>query len=103
MKKDLRSGFRSNVFKDEDKAKEIYKDLDQDKVRDVKKIYKEYAGKDEGELKERLFEMAKQGREDGSLNDDAIDNMAKRIAPMLDGEKREKLNSLIAMMKNNQY
>lgn len=94
MKKDLRSSMK--------KDKDIYREFDKDKVDDVKKIYNQYAGKDESELRQKLFEMAKQGREDGSLNDEVIDNMAKRIAPMLDGEKRQKLNSFIAMMKNNQ-
>lgn len=95
MKKDL----RSKVVNDPNKAKEVYKDIDQDKVKDVKKIYKEYAGKDEGELKQKLFEMAQKGKEDGSLNDDSIDQMAKRIAPMLDKDKQQKLNSLISMLK----
>lgn len=99
MKKDLRSG----LHKDMKEAEEIYKNMDKDKIKDVKKIYSEYAGKDEGELKQTLFDMAKKGREDGSLNDEQIDSMAKKIAPMLDSEKRAKLNSLISMLKNNQY
>lgn len=97
MKKNL----RSNVFKDKETADEVYKNLDQEKVKDVKKLYKEYAGKDESELKQKLFEMTRQGKEDGSLTDDAIDQMAKKIAPMLDGEKRSKLNSIVSMLKNN--
>ncbi len=97
MKKNL----RSNVFKDKETADEVYKNLDQEKVKDVKKLYNEYAGKDESELKQKLFEMTRQGKEDGSLTDDAIDQMAKKIAPMLDGEKRSKLNSIVSMLKNN--
>lgn len=94
MKKDL----RSKAFK----GKDIYEGVDKDKVDDMKKLYNKYASKDEGELKAKLMEMTRQGRADGSLSNEQIDMMAKKIAPMLDGDKRQKLNSLIAMMKNNQ-
>lgn len=94
MKKDL----RSKVFKEKD----LYKDFDKDKVDDVKRIYNHYASKDEGELKTKLMEMTRKGQAEGSLSNEQIDSMAKKIAPMLDSEKRQKLNSLIAMMKNNQ-
>lgn len=97
MKKDL----RANLGVSKKPEEELYKDVDKGKVEDVKKLYSQYAGKDEGELKQKLMEMAKQGKEDGSLNDESIDNMAKKIAPMLDKEKQQKLNSLLSMLKNN--
>lgn len=97
MKKDL----RANLGVSKKPAEELYKDVDKGQVEDVKKLYSQYAGKDEGELKQKLLEMAKQGKEDGSLNDESIDNMAKKIAPMLDKEKQQKLNSLLSMLKNN--
>lgn len=97
MKKDL----RANLGVSKKPEEELYKDVDKGQVEDVKKLYSQYAGKDEGELKQKLLEMAKQGKEDGSLNDESIDNMAKKIAPMLDKEKQQKLNSLLSMLKNN--
>lgn len=97
MKKDLRANLGVSKKPEED----LYKDVDKGQVEDVKKLYSQYAGKDEGELKQKLMEMAKQGKEDGSLNDESIDNMAKKIAPMLDKEKQQKLNSLLSMLKNN--
>lgn len=97
MKKDL----RANLGVSKKPEEELYKDVDKGQVEDVKKIYSQYAGKDESELKQKLLEMAKQGKEDGSLNDESIDNMAKKIAPMLDKEKQQKLNSLLSMLKNN--
>lgn len=99
MKKDL----RANLGVSKKPEEELYRDVDKERIEDVKKVYSQYAGKDEGELKQKLFEMAKQGKEDGSLNDESIDNMAKKIAPMLDKEKQQKLNSLLSMLKNNQY
>ena len=103
MKKDLRSkAFGAKEFNGKSEQ-EVLKDIDKDKMNDVKKFYSQYAGKDEKELKSTLFDMAKKGREDGSLSDKEIDAMAQKLSPMLDSKKREKLNSLIAMMKNNQY
>ena len=94
MKKDL----RSNMFGGN---KNVFKGMDDSKVEDAKRLYNRYAGKDENELKSTLLNMVQQGRDDGTLNNGEIDAMASKIAPMLDGKKREKLNSIIAMLKQD--
>ncbi|MBQ9624696.1 MAG: hypothetical protein IJR47_01180 [Clostridia bacterium] len=93
MKKDLHSAFGGNA-----KGTENI-DLNSSEANDIKRIYNEYAGKSESELREKLLQMTSKGKADGSLNNETIDNMANKIAPMLDPEKRARLNSIIAMMK----
>lgn len=65
----------------------------------MKSMYEEFASKDESELKEKLAELKQQGKMNGSLTNEKIDDMAKRIMPMLDKEKQEKLKGLINFMK----
>ena len=65
----------------------------------MKSMYDEFASKDESELKEKLAELKQQGKMNGSLTNEKIDDMAKRIMPMLDKEKQDKLKGLINFMK----
>ena len=97
MKKDLRSAVLGNQAKQA--GFDGFDPADKDKAETIKRMYDEYAGKDEKELYEKLFQMTKQGKKDGSLNNSDIDTMAQRIAPMLDDEKRARLNSIIDMLK----
>ena len=65
----------------------------------MKSMYEEFASKDESELKEKLAQLKQQGKQDGSLTNEKIDDMAKRIMPMLDKEKQEKLKGIINFIK----
>lgn len=62
-------------------------------------VAKQYEGKSEGELMGELFKMADQGRKDGSFNNEMLDTFYRSMAPMMNGDQKKKLDSLMKQLK----
>lgn len=67
---------------------------------EAKKIAQKYNGKNEGELKRDIFTRAAEGKRNGTLTNEQIDEFYRQFAPMLDSSKRKKLQKLIEQLKN---
>ena len=58
-----------------------------------------FEGKSEDEIISAIMETAKKNRAEGKLSDEEIDGFVKTIYPMLDENKRKKLDEITAMIK----
>lgn len=65
----------------------------------LKGMAKKYEGKSEGEILMDLSQAVKRGKQDGTLTDEKINNIASTIAPMLNKEQQNKLNMLMKTLK----
>ena len=64
-----------------------------------KKMAKQYEGKSQDQLMAELKQVAAQQKRNGTLNDAQLNNFKQTIAPMLDAQQAQKLNSLLSMLK----
>ncbi len=103
MGKDLRSKLSnrqtSNSKTSNSKTSKPGRNVDEKKAKEATDYYNKYAGKSEDELKSTLFNMVNKGRKDGSFDNKQLENMAKQMGPMLDKQGRQKLNSIMNMLK----
>ena len=74
-------------------------DKDMNNINQMADMAKKYEGKSEDELKRELFKMTEQGRKDGSLNNEMLDNFYRSMTPVMNREQRQKLESLMKMLK----
>lgn len=77
-------------------------DLSEDEKRqydDITDRARQFEGKSENELMGELFKRVNAGKKDGTFNAAELDKLAAQAAPMLNAEQREKLKSLLNMIK----
>ncbi len=63
-------------------------------------LAKAFDGKSEGQIWQTILSQAEQGKRDGTLTNEDLDNFYRAVAPMVDGFKRQKLKSVIARLKS---
>ncbi len=78
-------------------GKEQQESVDWEK--EVKKIASRYNGRGEGEILKEIFARAAEGKRNGTLSNEQIDEFFGRFAPMLDGAKRKRLQKLVNQLK----
>ncbi|MBQ7348503.1 MAG: hypothetical protein IJW47_00770 [Clostridia bacterium] len=65
----------------------------------VNDMARQYDGKSQGELFKAIYEKAKQGKQNGTLNNAQIDSFAQTISPVLDEKQRKILQKIIVELK----
>lgn len=65
----------------------------------AKRLAKQYDGASEGDMLKAIYAQALEGKRNGTLTNEQIDEFYKQIAPMLDGIKRKKLQKIVAELK----
>lgn len=79
-------------------AKECNNDFNDNEF--LEGIVGKYKDKSEDELMTELGKAVKNAKEDGSFNEESLENFAELVSPHLSDEQREKLCNLIAVIKN---
>ncbi len=107
-KKDLRQMKNEKARCSQEELRETAKKLNVDpnsieenNVRSIEDTIAQYENKSEGELMGDLERMIAQGRKDGSFTDDMLQGFIQNVAPMLDNEQKQKLESIAQMIKMN--
>jgi hypothetical protein len=62
-------------------------------------LAKAFSGKSEGQILQTIIAQAEQGKRDGTLTNQDLDNFYKALSPLLDGFKRKKLAQIINKLK----
>lgn len=65
----------------------------------LKDMAKKYEGKSDNDIFKDLSEAVQKGKKDGTLTNEKMDSIASTIAPMLNGEQKNKLNKLMQTLK----
>ena len=68
---------------------------------DLRKTAEKYQGKSDSEILGEILSMARKGKADGSLSDEALQTFVDRITPMLGAEQQARLKQAIEMIKRN--
>ena len=63
-------------------------------------LAKAFNGKSEAQILQTILAQAEQGKRDGTLTNADLDNFYSTLAPLLDGFKRKKLQSVIQRLKS---
>ncbi|HPD02883.1 MAG TPA: hypothetical protein P5161_05495 [Eubacteriales bacterium] len=66
---------------------------------DILKKIQSYQGKSEDELFSELKSRVAKGKADGSFKDKELDDFMEKVSPMLTPEQRERLKSIVKMLK----
>lgn len=107
-KQDLRKMKESKKISNEEAVRMAEKmmgkkiDLSSKEMNDLDRIAetaKQYEGKSEEELTSELLKAAEQGRRDGSFSNEMLEQFYRTMAPMLSQEQKNKLDSLVKMLK----
>ena len=62
-------------------------------------IAKAFYGKRQKDVWQTILAQAEQGKRDGTLTNEDLDNFYRTVYPLVDGVKRQKLKSIIAKLK----
>ncbi|MGN0812224.1 MAG: hypothetical protein ACI4MQ_01785 [Candidatus Coproplasma sp.] len=62
-------------------------------------IAKAFYGKSQKDVWQTILAQAEEGKRNGTLTNDDLDNFYKTVYPLVDGVKRQKLKSIIAKLK----
>lgn len=62
-------------------------------------IAKAFYGKSQKDVWQTILAQAEQGKRDGTLTNEDLDNFYRTVYPLVDGIKRQKLKSIIAKLK----
>lgn len=60
---------------------------------------KKYQGKSEAEIADEIKRVAAQGKADGSLDMNRIENFAESLTPVLNREQKKKLDEIMSFLK----
>lgn len=72
----------------------------EDFMKEAHRIAMKYNGRNENELISAIYARAAEGKRNGTLTNEEIDNFYRQISPMVDGAKRKRLNKLIEKLKS---
>ena len=67
----------------------------------VKNIAKQFHGKSENDMMDAIYKEAEKNRKNGSLTDKDLDNFLSMVSPLINSDKRSKLNNVINKLKKN--
>lgn len=62
-------------------------------------LAKAFNGKSEGQILQTIIAQAEQGKRDGTLTNEDLDNFYRALSPLLDGFKKKKLGQIINKLK----
>lgn len=62
-------------------------------------IAKAFYGKSQKDVWQTILKQAEEGKRNGTLTNEDLDNFYKTVYPLVDGVKRQKLKSIIARLK----
>lgn len=62
-------------------------------------IAKAFYGKSQKDVWQTILAQAEQGKRDGTLTNEDLDNFYRTVYPLVDGVKRQKLKSIISKLK----
>ncbi|MGN0806107.1 MAG: hypothetical protein ACI4MC_03635 [Candidatus Coproplasma sp.] len=62
-------------------------------------IAKAFYGKSQKDVWQTILAQAEEGKRNGTLTNEDLDNFYKTVYPLVDGVKRQKLKSIIAKLK----
>ncbi|MGN0824183.1 MAG: hypothetical protein ACI4MB_03840 [Candidatus Coproplasma sp.] len=62
-------------------------------------IAKAFYGKSQKDVWQTILAQAEQGKRDGTLTNEDLDNFYRTVYPLVDGVKRQKLKSIITKLK----
>ncbi|MEG1608453.1 MAG: hypothetical protein RR348_01150 [Clostridia bacterium] len=68
--------------------------------KDFKNFYDKYSNCDEDSLMNTMFDMAKNAKQNGQLDNASLEEFYKSTANMLNAEQRKKLRKLVDMIKD---
>ena len=68
-------------------------------AKDAEAFAKKYQGKSESEIADEIKKVAAQGKADGSLDMNQVENFAESLTPMLNREQKKKLEEIMRMLK----
>ena len=68
---------------------------------DLRKTAEAYGKKSDDELLKDILTMANRGKADGTFTDQSLTNFANTLSPMLNEEQKERLKTVMALLKNN--
>lgn len=71
----------------------------EDLAGEAERLAARYDGKNEEQLTQDIFARAAEGKKNGTLTNEQIDEFYRQFSPMLDAAKRKKLQKLIARLK----
>jgi hypothetical protein len=77
-------------------------DVPEEQIHSMEETISEYENKSESELMSDLERMIREGRKNGTFSDEMLDAFIKNVGPMLDGAQRQKLDSIVRMIKNKE-
>ena len=63
-------------------------------------IAKAFYGKSQKDVWQTILAQAEQGKRDGTLTNEDLDNFYRTVYPLVDGVKRQKFNSIISKLKD---
>lgn len=68
---------------------------------DIRSAAEHYADKSDEELLAEILRTARQGKKDGTINDESIRSFVANISPLLSEEQRARLESVIRLIGGN--
>lgn len=71
----------------------------QDWEKEAKGILEAYAGKSEETILRAVYARAVEGKKNGTLTNEQIDDFYARFSPMLDSGRKKKLKKLVEQLK----
>ncbi len=72
---------------------------EEDWLREAQEIAENYRGKSEGDLLKAIYARALEGRREGTLTDEQIDEFYARFSSVLDEPKRRRLKRIVEQLK----
>ncbi len=94
MKRNLRSNSTNNNVNENNLNAQQKQQFEK-----LKGMAKQYEGKSDAEILKDLSKAVEKGKQDGSLTNEKINNIASTIAPMLNKEQKAKLQKLMNTIK----
>lgn len=73
--------------------------VDQNLFNMVNSLAGKFDGKSQNDLIRAIYEQAKKGKQNGTLNNAEIDNFATMLAPVLDKQKQKMLYKIVEELK----
>ena len=96
MKRDLFTFKGSNGAATQESRADLPQGADARFVEDAQKAVEHYSNMSENELMQELQDF----RSSGAMNDNALEEMRRSIAPVLNATQQQKLNALIRQLKS---
>lgn len=95
MPRSLRQSKNAENLKNEEKLSGEQKK----QFENLKNMAKQYEGKSEREILSDLTGAVERGKKDGSITDEKLNGIINTVAPMLNGEQKQKLQKIVDALK----